>query len=149
MFREGLRPPDPFRAPEPFDAARTQDGMSLNALSDLGPVLVVCLPGLKTSACKKMLKELVNRRPGIEGGGTRILLVHMGDDADAHRVLEPHDLQYLARIADPERAVYAALGLSEERRLLGGVRQLPGAAIVVGGEVGKTAEGRDALPTVL
>ena len=33
MFREGLRPPNPFRDRDPLETAQTQDDMSLKTLS--------------------------------------------------------------------------------------------------------------------
>ena len=106
MFREGLRPPDPFREVPPLEVARTQDGMSLHALSDLSPVLVVCLPALGTVFCQEMAHDLSAARPAIEGKGTRLVLVHMGTDEEAAARLAVHDLAYVARIADPEGKLY-------------------------------------------
>lgn len=134
MFREGLRPPDPFRERDPLDA-QTQDGVSLRVMSGMSPVLVVCLPAWR--AARALLEELAARRDEIERKGTRIALVHMASQEEAHRELEPLDLHFLARVADPDREIYAALGLKEVKRFWAGSRQLPGAFLLVDGEIRK------------
>jgi len=111
MFREGLRPPDPWGERPAAERLRTQDGMTLRSMAGLGPLLVVCLPALGTAACRGWLATLAGRRRGFEAEGRRCLLVHMGDDADARTALEPFDLHYVARIADPDRELYAHFGL--------------------------------------
>jgi hypothetical protein len=113
VFREGLRPPDPFREVEPLDAARTQDGMTLRALADLGPVLVVCLPELPRAA--SWLKRVAARRAEWEREGKRICLVHTGTDDEARAACVPHGLDYVARVADPDRKLYEWFGLGEKR----------------------------------
>jgi hypothetical protein len=113
MFREGLRPPNPFRESDPRDALLTQDGMSLNTLASYGPVVVFCLLELKRA--DGMLRDIAARRGELEAAGKRVCLVHMGTDDEARAALEPHDLHYVARIADPERALYRAFGLGEEQ----------------------------------
>ncbi len=61
----------------------------------------------------------------------------MGSQEAAHRELEPHDLHFLARVADPDREIYAAFGLKEVKRFWAGPRQLPGAFLLVDGEIRK------------
>ena len=132
MFREGLRPPDPFQEKSALETARTQDGMSLKSMSELGPVLVVCLP----SRPAKWLERVSAERSSIESGGTRIVLVFPDDDPQL-----PDDLKYVARIADPKCALYKAFGLGEReagllRRMVGGgPEQEPGVFLMVDGEV--------------
>ncbi|MHC4338644.1 MAG: hypothetical protein ACYSX0_00325 [Planctomycetota bacterium] len=157
MFREGLQPPSPFREVEPLREAMTQDGVSLKALSEMGPVLVVCLPALGSRFCRRMLRDLGARRDAIESAGVRVALVHMGEDSDAVAELEPLDLHYLARVADPDRKLYGHFGLKEatlaqrmgprvwgtalKGGLLGGGRvvgnpaQLPGAFLLRNSEI--------------
>jgi hypothetical protein len=157
MFREGLRPPDPFREPEPFQAAKTQDGMSLRAVSDLSAVLVICLPPLGGMFCRKMLHNLAAQRDEIERAGVRLALVHTGRDEDAVTELEPFDLEYVSRIADPEGSLHKAFelgratmaqrwgpkvwgrairaGLQGRGRVVGERRQLPGAFLLKGGRI--------------
>jgi len=139
MFREGLRPPNPFRERPVLETARTQDGMSIDALSRMSPVLVVCLPDSRGRAGRRMLRELAAARHGIERAGVRIVLVHYDDVSEA---LAPLDLAYVARIADPERKLYAHFGLAEEPRgLLRRRAQQPRAFLLRNGEVVREARG--------
>ena len=105
MFQRGLTPPDPFGERGILETARTQDSMSLRAMAELGPVVVVLLPALDRADA--WLKAVQDARPGLEGEGVRLVLVHMEGDEVARALLERFDLHYLARIADPERALYA------------------------------------------
>ena len=50
---------------------------------------------------------------GPGAGVRRLVLVHMGSDDEARAALEPRDLHYLARIADPDRTLYRELGVGE------------------------------------
>lgn len=124
MFREGLRPPDPFGRRDPLRDLRTQDGMSLAALSQLGPVLAVCLGG----AGRRMLKDLAARREGIERAGLRLVLVF------AEEPEWPEPLRWVARIGDPDHALHARLGFTGTAGLLGRRRE-SGAAALRDGEV--------------
>jgi len=125
VWREGLRPPDPFaRRRPPTEELRTQDGMSLATLCRYGPVVVVFLPALGTPECGSMLGRVAKARAGIEEEGTRVVLVHMAaDDAAARAELEPYDLHYLARVADPGQELYDDAGLG---RRTAGERLSPG-----------------------
>ncbi len=152
---EGLRPPDPFRERPAFSRLRTQDDMTLAALAELGPLLVVCLPALQTAVCRKWLERVAGSRGEQEANGRRYILVHMGSDDDARAAFEPFDLHYVARIADPERELYAHFGLGEAApgllaRVASKVRgdhpigdpaQAPGAFLVEGDETAPAALG--------
>jgi hypothetical protein len=139
VFREGLRPPDPFRARPVLETACTQDGMSLGALAAMSPVLVVCLPDVGGRGGRRMLRELAAARGGIERAGVRVVLVHFDEVGDA---LAPLDLQYVARIRDPERGLYAHFGLGmAPRGLLRREAQEAGAFLVHKGEVVREARG--------
>ncbi|MDH3590663.1 MAG: AhpC/TSA family protein [Planctomycetota bacterium] len=112
MFREGLRPPDPFGERAPVESLTTQDGMTIASLSRLGTVCVLCLPALGLRRTRALLDHVASRRLDLEGGGLRLVLVHMAGDARAHEEFEPFDLHYVARISDPERALYEHFGLA-------------------------------------
>jgi len=111
VFREGLRPPDPFRERPPLERLLTQDGMSLDALSRLGPLLVVCLPDRGE---RGLLAEVAAHRGAIERSGVRLALVH---PAEAPPEL-PEALRYVARVADPALGLYAFLGLGRTKGTL-------------------------------
>jgi hypothetical protein len=139
VFREGLRPPDPFRARPVLETACTQDGMSLLTLSAMSPVLVVCLPEVGGRGGRRMLRELAAVRGEVERAGVRVVLVHVDEVADA---LAPLDLQYVARISDPERQLYAHFGLgTAPRGLLRREAQEAGTFLVHKGEVVRSERG--------
>jgi len=133
MFQRGLTPLDPFGERDVLETARTQDSMSLRTLASMGRVLVVLLPALERA--RPWLEAVRAARPRLETDGLRLVLVHFDEDLQAVAVLARHDLQYVARIADPERALYARFELGEARRMLGPVRQLPGLVWFEAGDV--------------
>ena len=133
MFQRGLTPPDPFRPPSPLEDLRTQDDMSVAAMGQLGPLVLLFLPALGGIFCRELLEHVQADRAGIENRGIRFVLVHMGTAEEAHAELARYDLQYLAQIADPERLLYRHFDVGEAapaqrlrprviRRALGAVR---------------------------
>lgn len=141
MFREGLRPPDPFRERPPLESLCTQDGISVKALSAMGPVLLLLLPEVRGRRGQGMLKAFAAARGGIERAGVRVALVHFDDAGD----LAAFDLAYVARVFDPERKLYAHFGLgSSPRGLLRRETQDAGAFLLRDGEV--VREGRGDAP---
>lgn len=141
MFREGLRPPDPFRERPPLESLCTQDGISVKALSAMSPVLLLCLPEVRGRRGQGMLRALAAVRGDLERAGVRVVLVHFDDPGD----LAPFDLAYVARVSDPERRLYAhfCLGASP-RGLLRRESQDAGAFLLRNGEV--VREGRGDAP---
>ena len=157
MFQRGLTPPDPFRPRSPIEDLRTQDGMSVKSLGELGPLLLVFRPALGGMFCRKLLVHIGETRAVIEERGMRLVLIHMGAPDDAAPELARYELQYLAQVADPARelfrhfeigeaAVSQRLGPAVFGRALGAVRhgrgrlvgepnQLAGAVLWRDGEV--------------
>ncbi len=113
MFREGLRPPDPWgENGSPLERLRTQDDMTVASLVELGPVCIVLLPALGKRTTRAVLQQMASERARIEESGWRLLLVHMAsDDARAKAELAPFNLAYVARLADPEREMYEHFGM--------------------------------------
>ncbi|MHC4953672.1 MAG: hypothetical protein ACYTGZ_07265 [Planctomycetota bacterium] len=166
MFQRGLTPPDPFRPRAPLEAACTQDGMSLLALGEFGRLLLVFVPALGSMFTRELLARVQEERSRIETLKIRLVIVHMGPDADAESELARFDLQYLARVEDPERELYRHFELGEASvkkrlhpavlshaigavrhgrgRVVGSTAQLPGAVLLSGGEV--EAAARPELP---
>jgi hypothetical protein len=138
VFREGLRPPDPFRERPPLEALRTQDGMSVKALSEMSPVLLVLLPEVRGRRGQGMLRALAAARGDVERAHVRVVLVHFDEPGD----LASFDLTYVARIEDPERKLYKHFGLaSGPRGLLRRESQEPGVFLVRNGEVLRESRG--------
>jgi hypothetical protein len=141
VFREGLRPPDPFRGRPPLEAACTQDGVSVKTLSEMSPVLLLLLPGVRGRRGQGMLRALAAVRGEIERAGVRVALVHFDDPGD----LGPLDLAYVARVSDPERRLYAHFGLGvTPSGLLRREEQGSGTFLLRNGEV--VREGRGDAP---
>ncbi len=126
MFQRGLTPLNPFRDEDPLAATRTQDGMSLSTLTEMGCVVVVLLPPVGSGARRRWLRAVRDVRAVLESDGYRILLVHGEPDPD----FAPFDLQYVARALDAEGALYAhfELGHAKRFRVVGAPQQLPGVA---------------------
>jgi peroxiredoxin len=90
---------------------KTQDGVTLDELSRLSPVLLVFLRHAGCTFCREALADLAKKRPIIERNGTRLVLVHMGSDEQGARFFGRYGLQDVQRISDPERNLYRAFGL--------------------------------------
>jgi peroxiredoxin len=87
-------------------------GKSISELSREAPRLVVFLRHAGCTFCREALADIAAQRSRIESRGTRVILVHMGDEAAGRAMAERAGLADLARISDPERKLYASFGLS-------------------------------------
>ena len=94
-----------------LEESRTHSGESLVDLSARSPVLLVFLRHAGCSFCREALADIARARPDIEGGGTRIVLVHMGDLGPPDSLLQQLGLSDLDLISDPNRELYRAFGL--------------------------------------
>lgn len=95
-----------------LDQFKTQEGISLAALSNESPVLLVLLRHLGCTFCRETLADIAARRHEIESAGARIIFVHMGVDENAAYLFERYNLQDIPRISDPDALLYRALGLT-------------------------------------
>jgi hypothetical protein len=87
--------------------------------------MVVCLRHLGCTFCRESLADLVRLRPEIESSGTGIVLVHPTDDERAAVLFADFGVEDLPRVADPDRVLYRALGLSR-----GSLLQLLGPRVI-------------------
>ena len=133
MFQRGLAPPDPFRDQGALAAIKTQDGMSLQTMVEMGRVVVVLLPPVGSGARRRWLEAMREARAELESAGYRVLLVH----EDAEPDFAPFELKYVARARDADAALYAHFELGEAKRfvVVGAPRQLPGVAWYEDGEL--------------
>jgi peroxiredoxin len=112
--------PGRFRAPTAATAmmatlARTPaaaEGLTLMELSRRSPVLVVFLRHLGCTFCREALADLRTQRPALERAGVAICLVHMVDDAQAGAMFARYGLGDVARVSDPDKALYRAFDLA-------------------------------------
>jgi peroxiredoxin len=108
----------------------TQSGANIAGLSAMSPLLLVFLRHAGCPFCREALADIARSRRAIEQGGTRIVLVHMGDTAAVERLLARYGLLGLDRICDPNRELYRAFGLGRGR-----LRQLFGLKVLWRGVV--------------
>lgn len=139
---------------------KTQDGMTLDELSRLSPVLLVFLRHTGCTFCREALADLAAKKRDIEEAGTRLVLVHMSSEQQAGKFFARYGLANVQRISDPERSLYRAFGLPRGTfsdlfgpkvwirgfqagilgrhgvgRLVGDGFQMPGAFLIYFGEV--------------
>lgn len=117
-FKAASAPPSsvaPETASRLNEQFRSQRGVTLAELSRQHPVLVVFLRHSGCTFCREALQDLREQRDRIEAKGTRIVLVHMGDDESSRAFFESFDLGDVDRISDPECRLYRAYELDRGR----------------------------------
>jgi hypothetical protein len=90
---------------------RSNQGVTLEEMSALSPVLLVFLRHSGCTFCREALADLAARRKEIEAQGARLTLVHMGSEEHGAKFFARYGLQNVPRVSDPERALYRAFGL--------------------------------------
>ncbi len=126
--------------PQLLAETRTNTGETVLALSEQSPLLTVFLRHSGCTFCREALADLAEQRSAIESTGVRILLVHMGDPQAFAQFAGRYRLGDLPAVSDPERRLYAGLGLRRGRlsQLLGwGVWVRGAGAFFSGHGVGK------------
>jgi peroxiredoxin len=108
-----------------LESALTQSGESVAGLSAASPLLLVFLRHAGCTFCREALADIARVRGAIEGTGTRIVLVHMGDSPSIDKLLEKYGLTGVDRICDREQKLYEAFGLKR-----GKLRQLFGPKVL-------------------
>lgn len=96
-------------------SSRTQSGRNIFDLSADSRVLLVFLRHAGCSFCREALSDLARVRGSIEEGGTRIVLVHMGDTGRFESLLAKNELSDLDRFCDPDQKLYKAFGVKRGR----------------------------------
>ena len=100
-----------------LECALTQSGENLVKLSEESPVLLVFLRHAGCTFCREALGDIARARPSIEGSGTRIVMVHMGDSEAIEKLIEKNGLGGVDRILDCQQRLYKAFGLKRGRLL--------------------------------
>lgn len=90
-----------------------QNGTSLLELSGQQPLLVVFLRHLGCTFCREALSDLRQTLPEIEQNGSRLVLVHLSNEAAAGKLFARYQLQGISRVADPEQTLYRAFRLPQ------------------------------------
>ncbi len=142
-------------------AARTPDGVSLDALSRRSPVLILFLRHFGCVFCREMVAQVARDRDAIAARGTQVAFVHMGTEDQARVFFDQFGVGHLPRVSDRGRQIYAAFALGtvgarqavspylwrrwvalfRDRRMrgrfIGDVRQMSGAFLIDRGAIVK------------
>lgn len=149
--------------------AAGQASMSLDALSERQPVLIVFLRHLGCTFCREALADLNAQRARIEASGTAMCIVSMADEASTRALAAKYGLPDIAIVSDNAKTLYNAFELERGtlsqlfgfRMVLRGVQagvfakhgvgmlagdgfQLPGAFVVHKGKVVRAYQHKDA-----
>ncbi|HEY1963456.1 MAG TPA: SelL-related redox protein [Acidobacteriaceae bacterium] len=85
---------------------RAESGLTLLALTEASPVLLVFLRHFGCSFCRQALSQVASLRPDLEERGVRPVFVHLGTPERAKAYFEYYGLADVERISDPEAAIY-------------------------------------------
>jgi len=99
----------------------TNTDTSVYDLSYQHPILLVFLRRFGCTFCREAMDTLSQERKKMEALGTRIVLVHMGDEATANENWKKFNLQGIWHVSDPNAQFYHSFGL-----LRGNFKQLFG-----------------------
>ncbi len=141
-------------------AEKDQNGQSIAELSHRSPVLVVFLRHSGCPFCRQTLAELSALRSEFPTMETQIVLVHMMPEMQAKELFARYGLSDVSRISDPQQRLYREFGLqrgtwgqvmgpriwwqgfkstilkgNKPGKPIGDVFQLPGAFLVVDGQI--------------
>jgi peroxiredoxin/uncharacterized membrane protein len=112
-----------------LDMFETNEGVSIQQLSEQQPVLLVFLRHFGCTFCREAMQDIARQRKQIEAKGVKIVIVHMLDDEDAaYEQLKKYGLQDVATVSDPEKLLYKKFRL---RR--GTLNQLAGIKVWIRG----------------
>lgn len=135
-----------------LERSSTESGERLVDLVQASPVLLVFLRHSGCTFCREAVADIAKLRDEIEGNGTRIVLVHLGDRAGIEQLVDKLAFSDVDRICDSSQELYRAFGLKK-----GSWRQLFGpkvwarglvAAIVGGHGVGRPSADATQMPGV-
>ena len=91
--------------------ARTNNGVTVEGLSRIQPVLLVFLRHTGCMFCREALEDLGRYRREIEASGATVVLVHMGEPEFGRAFFEKYGLSDLPQISAPDCSLYRAFGL--------------------------------------
>jgi hypothetical protein len=93
-------------AGEAFASFRAESGVSLLALTETSPVLLVFLRHFGCSFCRQTLSDVASLRPELEARGVQPVFVHLGTPERAKPYFEYYGLADVERISDPDAVIY-------------------------------------------
>lgn len=100
---------------ETLQSITTNKGQDLYSLSCGSPVLLVFLRRFGCVFCQEALHELRDLRERIEARGVRIVLVHMGIEAEGDEYFSNMEMTDIDHVSDVDCQYYKAFGLTKAR----------------------------------
>ncbi|MBV6483472.1 MAG: hypothetical protein DIKNOCCD_03253 [bacterium] len=104
----------------PSEAIRntiTNTGLSIEALSQEAPVLLIFLRHLGCTFCRETLSDIREKRDYLTRKKIQPVFVHLSPEEKAAPIFEKYSLGDVPRISDPGKALYHAFGLQRGRIL--------------------------------
>jgi peroxiredoxin len=89
-----------------FASIRTESGVSLLALTEASPVLLVFLRHFGCSFCRQAISDVADLRGELDRHGVRPVFVHLGTPERAKPFFDYYGIGDVERVSDPEAAVY-------------------------------------------
>ncbi len=102
---------DIYAVADLLDGITTESGHRFVDLAQDSSLLLVFLRHAGCTFCREALADISLTRHSIEAKGTKIVLIHMGDEEAMGQLLDKHSLHDLERICDPDQVLYGAFGL--------------------------------------
>lgn len=96
-----------------LDSKLTRKGVDLATLTLVSPVLLVFLRHAGCIFCREALSDLAACREAIARMGTRVVVVHLGDQQALEEALDHYGLRDVDRIHDEDQTLYRAFGLGQ------------------------------------
>jgi peroxiredoxin len=85
---------------------RTESGVSLLALAESSPVLLIFLRHFGCSFCRQAISDVSDLRGELDKRGVRPVFVHLGTPERAKPFFEYYGIGDVERVSDPEAKVY-------------------------------------------
>ncbi len=87
------------------------NGENVLEMSQKQPVMLIFLRHFGCTFCREALSDIAKKRQEIEETGTRVVFVHMSDNALAERYFNRYELEDATHVSDPECRYYIGFGL--------------------------------------
>src|SRR5258707_7477004 len=92
-----------------FASIRTESGMSLLALTEASPVLLVFLRHFGCSFCRQAISDVADLRGELARRDVRPVFVHLGTPERAKPFFDYYGIGDVEPVSDPEAVVYQHL----------------------------------------
>lgn len=96
---------------EILESMVSNTGKNVITLSHESPIMLVFLRHFGCTFCRAALAELSKKRNELEANGTRLVFVHMADDATADEYFAKYEIENPIYISDNQCRYYEHFGL--------------------------------------